>query len=47
VKPAGVQADHDGREGLQDPDPAQQLQVDRERLAQREHEDQGAQLDDQ
>ena len=47
VEPARVQADHDRREGLQDPDPAEQLQVDRERLVQRDSEAERADLHDE
>ncbi len=38
MEPAGVQADHDRREDLQNPDPAEQLQVDRERPVRLERE---------
>ena len=44
MEPARVQADHDGGEGLQEPDPAEQLHVDREGLVELESEAQGTDL---
>ena len=35
VQPARVEADHDRRQGLQDPDATEQLEVDRELVGQR------------
>ncbi|GAP55266.1 hypothetical protein AHiyo6_18310 [Arthrobacter sp. Hiyo6] len=40
MEPACVEPGHDGWKGLQDPDPAQELQIDRCRLVHRDNKDQ-------